>query len=345
MMNANGDTRGIPLLVRLAGRGSRLKQSIVATVFLLFFIVTSPVFAPSAVGHAAGGNDGAPALMDAAATSDVGSGINSAALVTDLQTSSSIDGTHGGRFVPQYQSGLVARFASADDVQRGQAPMPDNALATGATGTGGGLLGWAYDSFVDGASIILGYGVRRSNFTFTRKSDNASGTIVDRDYPAYFLIYSTKPSFFENSRFGYTFMIKLSSFDMNQQIATGTVIGGSPVDVHTDLQGIIGYAVPSLYYQWGEHRSTGTFFLIGAGLGLATTTYSGTIELRSPTTTEVANVRDQSFSLHPAWTTFLEARWLHWGGYLSIMRAQLPGESYDTQFEDVSFYLGYRLFF
>jgi len=223
--------------------------------------------------------------------------------------------------------------------------MPDSALDTEATGTGGGLLGWAYESFVDGASIIFGYGVRRSNFTFTRKSDNASGTIVDRDYPAYFLIYSTKPSFFEKSRFGYTFMIKLSSFDMNQQIASGVVIGGTPTDVHTDLQGIIGYAVPSLYYQWGEHRTTGTFFLVGVGLGIATTTYSGTIELQSQATTEIVSVRDDSFSLHLAWTAFLEARWRHWGGYLSIMRAQLPGDTYDTLFEDVSLYLGYRLFF
>jgi hypothetical protein len=336
--------RGIPL-GHLAGWGWRMEQSIVAIGLLLFFIVASPAFVPSALGYAAGGHEGAPALMDAAAASDGATRTNRAALVPDLWAASSIAGTHDDLLIPQYQSEWVSRFASAGDVQSSQAPMPDSALATEATGTGGGLLGWAYESFVDGASIIFGYGVRRSNFTFTRKSDNASGTIVDRDYPAYFLIYSTKPSFFENSRFGYTFMIKLSSFDMNQQIASGAVIGGTPTDVHTDLQGIIGYAVPSLYYQWGEHRTTGTFFLVGVGLGLATTTYSGTIELRSQTTTEVVNVRDDSFSLHLAWSAFLEARWRHWGGYLSIMRAQLPGETYDTQFEDVSLYLGYRLFF
>jgi len=250
-------------------------------------------------------------------------------------------------FGPMSSAGEAPDFRPApfDAGPRDEAPMPDSTLTTGATGTRGGLLGWAYDSFVDGASVILGYGVRRSSFTFTRKSDGASGTIVDRDYPAYFLIYSTKPSFFENSRFGYTFMVKLSSFDMEQQIATGTLIGGTPTDVHTDVEGIIAYAVPSLYYQWGEHRSTGTFFLIGAGLGLATTTYSGTIELQSAAGSDIVDVRDQSFSLHPAWTVFLEARWRHWGGYLSIMRARLPGDSYDTLFEDASLYLGYRFFF
>ena len=321
-----------------------MKRSILAIGLLRFFIVASLAFAPSAVGHAAAGNGGAPAAAGATATLDGSSENNGAAPASDLWTPSSIAGTHGDIMIPQYHSDMAARFALAD-VQHGQASMPDNTLATGTTGTGGGLLGWAYDSFVDGASIILGYGVRRSNFTFTRKSDSASGTIVDRDYPAYFLIYSTKPSFFENSRLGYTFMIKLSSFNMDQQIASGAVIGGTPTDVHTDLDGIIGYAVPSLYYQWGEHRSTGTFFLIGAGLGLATTTYSGTIELRSATTTEVVNVRDDSFSLHLAWTVFLEARWRHWGGYISIMRAHLPGDTYDTVFEDASLYLGYRFFF
>jgi len=157
-------------------------------------------------------------------------------------------------FGPMSSAGEAPDFRPApfDAGPRDEAPMPDSTLTTGATGTRGGLLGWAYDSFVDGASVILGYGVRRSSFTFTRKSDGASGTIVDRDYPAYFLIYSTKPSFFENSRFGYTFMVKLSSFDMEQQIATGTLIGGTPTDVHTDVEGIIAYAVPSLYYQWGS---------------------------------------------------------------------------------------------
>jgi hypothetical protein len=335
-----------PFIDHFADRGSRLKQSIVATGFLLFFIVASPIFATSAIGRAAGGNDGASALMDATAKPTGGSGAAGAVPVPDLRPASFADGPPSSGLFPPYRTGMVSSPAPGSGaLPNDQAPMPDNTLATGGTGTGGGLLGWAYDSFVDGASIILGYGVRRSNFTFTRKSDGASGTIVDRDYPAYFLIYSTKPSFFENSRFGYTFMIKLSSFDMNQQIASGAVIGGTPTDVHTDLQGIIGYAVPALYYQWGEHRTTGTFFLVGAGLGLATTTYSGTIELQSPTTTEVVNVRDESFSLHIAWTAFLEARWRHWGGYLSIMRAQLPGDSYDTQFEDVSLYLGYRLFF
>jgi hypothetical protein len=287
----------------------------------------------------------AAVMLFSAAIVVVFGSMSSAGEAPDLWPASFDAGPPGSNLFPPYRIGMASSPAAGDAVLRDQASMPESALATGTTGTGGGLLGWAYDSFVDGASIILGYGVRRSNFTFTRKSDNASGTIVDRDYPAYFLIYSTKPSFFENSRFGYTFMIKLSSFDMNQQIASGAVIGGTPTDVHTDLEGIIGYAVPSLYYQWGEHRSTGTFFQIGAGLGLATTTYSGTIELRSAATTEVVDVRDNSFSLHLAWTVFLEARWRHWGGYLSIMRAQLPGDSYDTQFEDVSLYLGYRLFF
>jgi len=270
----------------------------------------------------------------------------SAAIVMAFGSMSSAGEAPDRRLLFPYGTILASSPAPASDaLPGGQAPIPESALSTGATRTGGGLLGWAYDSFVDGASVILGYGVRRSSFTFTRKSDGASGTIVDRDYPAYFLIYSTKPSFFENSRFGYTFMVKLSSFDMEQQIATGTLIGGTPTDVHTDVEGIIAYAVPSLYYQWGEHRSTGTFFLIGAGLGLATTTYSGTIELQSAAGSDIVDVRDQSFSLHPAWTVFLEARWRHWGGYLSIMRARLPGDSYDTLFEDASLYLGYRFFF
>jgi hypothetical protein len=270
---------------------------------------------------------------------------SAAALILTFGPVSSAGAAPDRIFFLQDGTGLTHLAAIDPDASKPAAePSPEKEPAAGANGKGG-LLGWAYDSFVDGASITLGFGTRRSSFTFTRKSDNASGTIVDRDYPAYFLIYSTKPSFFENSRFGYTFMVKLSTFSMDQQVASGSLVLGNPVDVHTSLQGIIGYAVPSLYYQWGEHRFEGTFFLVGIGLGLATTTYSGTIELRSPTASEQVSVRDQSYSLNLAWNVFLEARWRHAGVYLSIMRARLPGDAYDTRFEDASLYLGYRFFF
>jgi hypothetical protein len=269
-----------------------------------------------------------------------------ALLVPVLCTVSFADEPSGGLLFPQYHSRLTVLAAKAGDAAPyGPAPVQDRETASGAAGWSSRLWDWTTDTFIDGASITLGYGIRRSTFTFTRKSDNASGTIVDRDYPSYFLIYSTKPSFFTDSRFGYAFMLKLSTFTMDQQVASGSLIAGTPVDVHTNLQGIIGYAVPSLYYQWGEHRFEGTFIQIGVGLGLATTTYSGTIELRSPTASERADVRDQSYSLHLAWSTFLEARWRHGGVYLSLMRARLPGDTYNTRFEDDSLYLGYRFFF
>ena len=269
-----------------------------------------------------------------------------AMIVPALFTLSYADEPSDQRFFPPYRTCMSSLAASdVNAVPYDLATPPGSDLSVDTPEKSPGLLNWAHETFVDGASITLGYGVRRSSFTFTRKSDNASGTIVDRDFPAFFLIYSTKPSFFTDSKFGYTFMLKFSTFSMDQQIASGALIGNTPVDVHTDLQGIIGYALPSVYYQWGEHRFEGTFLQAGLGLGLATTTYSGTIELRSPTASELVSVRDQSYSLHIAWSTFLEARWHHWGTYLSLMRARLPGDAYNTLFEDASLYLGYRFFF
>jgi len=270
-----------------------------------------------------------------------------AVLVLGVCTVSSAGEPIGGRLFPQYYGTGTPPFPvlAGEAIPNDHVPAPGTDPAAGTERWSSRLWNWTTDTFIDGASITLGVGMRRSTFTFTRKSDNASGTIVDRDYPAYFLIYSTKPSFFENSRFGYTFMLKLSTFSMDQQVASGSLVLGTPVDVHTSLQGIIGYAVPSLYYQWGEHRFEGTFFQIGVGLGVATTTYSGTIELRTATASEQVSVRDQSYSLNLAWNVFLEARWRHGGIYLSIMRARLPGDAYDTRFEDASLYLGYRFFF
>ena len=267
----------------------------------------------------------------------------SAAIVLTAASASSAAEAPGRRELPQYGAGRARPALLAADASSGAPAAAQGTEA--APGTGSRLRDWTTETFIDGASITVGAGVRRSTFTFTRKSDNASGTIVDRDYPAYFLVYSTKPSFFTDSRFGYTFMLRLSTFSMDQQVASASLVPGTPVDLNTSLQGIIGYAVPSLYYQWGDHRFKGTFFQVGAGLGAATATYSGTVELRSPTGSETVTVRDQSYSLHLAWSTFLEARWRHGGVYLSVMRARLPGDAYDTRFEDASLYLGYRLFF
>ena len=245
--------------------------------------------------------------------------------------------------LPQFSFGTT-RLASLDGgVTSGEPESAQNTQT--AQGTGYRLLDWALATFVDGASVTLGYGIRRSSFTVTRKSDKASGTIVDRDYPAVFVVYATKPTFFADSNAGYTFMLRLSSFNMDQQIAAGVPVGGVPTDVHSNVHGIIGYALPALYYEWGEHRKTGTFFLIGAGAGVTTTTYSGTMSLQTSTGSESVNVRDQSFSLNLAWGTFLEARWYHAGIYLSYMRSHMPGDTYDTTFEDSSLYLGYQLYF
>ena len=191
--------------------------------------------------------------------------------------------------------------------------------------TGYPVVDWALETFVDGASVTLGIGVRRSSFTVTRKSDHASGTIVDRDYPAVFFVYSTKPTLFPDSRFGYTFMFRLSSFNMDRQVTTGTPGGGSASGVRSNIRGMIGYAVPSLYYQWGDQSATGTYFVAGVGVGLVASSYGGTMQLNTPAGLETVDLSERSYSLDPAWGTFIEARWRHTGIYLGFMRAQMPG--------------------
>jgi hypothetical protein len=270
----------------------------------------------------------------------------SAALVLALGSVASAGEAPDRQFSPQYGYGTVHLAALDGDATSGEHTAAQVAeTASGTQGTGSRLVDWALATFVDGASVTMGVGVRRSSFIITRKSDHATGMIMDRDYPAVFVVYSTKPTFFTESQAGYTFMLRLSSFNMDQTIASGVPVGGAPTDVRSNIQGVIGYALPALFYQWGEHRKTGTFFQIGAGVGLTTTTYSGTIELQTATGTESVGVRDQSFSLNLAWGAFLEARWRHGGIYLSLMRSQMPGETYDTTFEDVSLYFGYQLLF
>src|SRR3990172_9058910 len=61
----------------------------------------------------------------------------------------------------------------------------------------------AWDYLVDGASITVGTGLRQAEMTVTRKVDGARGKIAERNEQAYFLSYSTRPSFIRKSNFGY----------------------------------------------------------------------------------------------------------------------------------------------
>ncbi len=169
-----------------------------------------------------------------------------------------------------------------------------------------GLFSTIWKGLTDEAHIRVGYGVVQWKMDLKRSSDGATATMVQRDDSALFLSYGSKPTFIKDTQFGYTFKISYVNFDMKKQ----DVSGSDFEDVGTEVHGYILYAIPTIYYQWGEHRYKGTFIRLGFGVGVGGARYSGTAQL---STGEVIYTANRSFEPRLAWTNFLEANWKHIG--------------------------------
>jgi hypothetical protein len=205
-----------------------------------------------------------------------------------------------------------------------------------------GLLEWLWNSMTDEASITASVGVLQASMTVERKSDGAKATIAQRDENALFLSYSTKPSFFEDSNFGYTVMVNYIRFDMNRQEYGKNNL----VDVGTEVTGQMLYAVPTLYYQWGEHHYDGTFIRLGVGAGVGTATYSGTLRMATAADPqETVHTANWSYAPHLALSDFLEARWKHFGISVSYAAPRIHGDVYDIRVSNFTVQLGYTYYF
>ena len=53
-------------------------------------------------------------------------------------------------------------------------------------------------------------------------------------------------------------------------------------DLGTRVRGKTAYVVPTLFYQWGEHREKGKFVRLGVGLGMGVAKFNGDIILTDP---------------------------------------------------------------
>ena len=199
-----------------------------------------------------------------------------------------------------------------------------------------------YDFFIDGASLRLGVGTRQAGLKVIRKSDSAEGKVVQRNEEAYFLTYSTKPTFLKSlPNLGYTFMFNLSSFDANKQEISNDVYE----DIGTRASGEFLYVVPTAFYQWGEHRYEGKYTRIGVGLGLGLMRYKGNVELDGPSGQETITLSDDRTKLRIASSFMLESRWNHWGIIISAAGPTLENDTYQIQVEDVAINLGYSFVF
>jgi len=173
-----------------------------------------------------------------------------------------------------------------------------------------------------------------------RLSDNAKGKLVQRNEKSYFFIYSTRPTFFDNSRFGYDFIFNLSSFQMHQQEITKEVYQ----DLGTSGKGWFGYVVPKVFYMWGDYRQ-GTYFKSGIGLGLGIAKFDGDVILTDSLTQERIRFSHHTLTPSLASSVVFEGRWKNWGLLLTIAGPNVHKDGAEIQLNDTSLSFGYRFAF
>jgi hypothetical protein len=201
-----------------------------------------------------------------------------------------------------------------------------------------GMVNYLWKELTDEASLTVGYGIMQWVLDVKRTSDGATATLVQRDGSSLYVSYSTKPYFFEGSRFGYTVMVNYSDFDLTKQ----ETANDKYADFGTEVHGYVVYAVPTLYYQWGDHRQKGRFVRLGVGAGVGAARFSGTVRL---STGEIVHTSQSNVEPRLAITNFLIARWNHMGIQFSYASPRVYGDGYDARVKNASLYATYTFNF
>jgi hypothetical protein len=233
----------------------------------------------------------------------------------------------------------MASHAHSGPEQDRDAPPAQEVVATGtADKEPGGIVSSIVKGLTDEAHLKAGYGIVQWKMVLKRSTDGATATMVQRDNSALFLSYGSKPSFIKDTHFGYSFMVGYVNFDMKKQ----EVPGDQFADLGTEIGGYLIYAIPTLYYQWGEHRYKGRFVRLGFGAGVGAARYSGTVRL---STGEVVYLQKRTYEPRLALSNFLEASWDHIGISFSYAAPRIYGDGYDIRVSGVSAYIGYTYYF
>jgi hypothetical protein len=200
---------------------------------------------------------------------------------------------------------------------------------------------WLWDYLYNGASLTVGIGTRQADLRVTDKSTYASGKISQRNEEAYFISYSTRPSFFHSTSLGYTFMFNYTTFNMDKQEVAKDVFQ----DIGTRVRGRIAYVVPTVFYQLGEHGRRAAYVRLGVGAGLGAAKYDGSIILDYPANTTPVAISNGDYGLKFAASLMLEARYRNWGLTFTAAGPSYQDEQYRYDLTDVASYVNFTWYF
>lgn len=201
--------------------------------------------------------------------------------------------------------------------------------------------GRLYDYLTNGASVSVGFGVHQGDVIVRDKATGAAGKLSDRDNTAWFLSYSTRPSFFRDSKFGYNLMLSYTTFNADKQ----EVAKDDFRDLGTRLHGRVASIVPTLFYQWGDYGPKGAYVRTGLGLGLGIVKFDGDIILNYPANTTRVSVSSNNYDLKIAGSVYLEARYRHFGFTVTGAGPSYEDDKYHYSVADIAAYLSATYYF
>lgn len=199
---------------------------------------------------------------------------------------------------------------------------------------------WAYDYFVDGATVKIGVGTRQAGVRVTRLADDAEGRVVQRDEESYFLTYSTSPIYTSLDNIGLTVVFNLSSFRADQQ----EIARDQFEDIGSRVSGRFFYVVPTAFYEWGNYRS-GTFARVGVGVGLGVARFDGNAFLTSTPGNDEVVLAQSGTEWTAAGSVVIEGHWNNFGLTFNVAGPSYETDAYEYGVEDISVYLGYQFVF
>ena len=200
---------------------------------------------------------------------------------------------------------------------------------------------WLWDYLYNDASLTVGIGTRQADLRVTDKITNASGKISQRDEGAYFISYSTRPSFIHSTSLGYTVKFNYTTFSMDKQEVAKNVYE----DVGTRVRGRVAYVVPTVFYQLGEDGRRGAYVRLGIGAGLGAAKYDGSIILNYPVNTAPVPISNGDYGLKFAASLLLEARYRNWGLTVTAAGPSYEDEQYRYDLTDLSSYVNFTWYF
>ena len=193
---------------------------------------------------------------------------------------------------------------------------------------------WHY--LTDGASITAGLGGRTISIDVTRKGTDDHGKMAEHNEDAQFLSYNTKASYFGQSNFGYSWMFNLSTFHLRAQERPSS----ETVNMGTEVEGIFAYAVPSIFYNFGD-RHRGLYLRTGIGLGMGLAEFNGDVILtESSRANDRVEISNGTSNLFFALGLFVDFQWNYFTFRFASAGPNLEYDGYDINIADTSLMLG-----